>query len=202
VSGSRRPALLVLDLGGVVFPSAMPQVIRELAELSGQGERRLWRHFNNHVFQAFWSGRMSVEEFWEGMTAFAGVPGTRGRWQTEMTERILAPRAALARLADWARVVPLGILSNHRAEWVRPALEAHGVMDLFGPVLISSETGLVKPDPQAFRQLADLGPAPEDVLYVDDRPGALRRAEWFHIRTMEADAEDRWIERLEAVLGL
>ena len=119
-----------------------------------------------------------------------------------MTSRILRPLASLARLHAWAEVVPLGILSNHRAEWVRPALEAHGVMDLFGPVLISSETGLVKPDPDAFRQLAELGVPPEEVLYVDDRPQALRRAEWFHIRTMEADAAERWIPRLETVLAL
>jgi putative hydrolase of the HAD superfamily len=180
----------------------MPQVIGELAEISGQGERRLWRHFNNHLFQPFWSGRMTIEEFWSRLTDFAGVPGARGRWQTDMTSHILRPLPSLARLRTWAEVVPLGILSNHRAEWVRPALEAHGVMDLFGPVLISSETGLVKPDPDAFRQLAELGPAPQDVLYVDDRPGALRRADWFHIRTMQADDADRWIARLEDVLDL
>jgi FMN phosphatase YigB (HAD superfamily) len=201
VSASRRPALLVLDLGGVVFPSAMPQVLGELAEISGVGERRIWRHFNHHLFQPFWSGRMDIAEFWARLTDFAGVPGATGRWQTEMTSRLLEPLPALGRLGAWAEVVPLGILSNHRAEWVRPALEAHDVMGLFGPVLISSETGLVKPDPDAFRQLAELGPAPEEVLYVDDRPGALRRAEWFGIRTMEADADARWIPRLEEVLG-
>lgn len=202
MSGGGRPERLILDIGGVVFPSAMPQVIGELAERSGVGERRLWRQFNNHVFQAFWSGRMSVDEFWAQLTEFAGVPDAPARWRAGMTTNVLRPLRSVDRLRAWAQVVPLGILSNHRSEWVRPALEAIGVMELFDPVLISSETGLVKPDPAAFRQLAELGTPPDRVLYVDDRAQALRRAEWFGIRTMQSDAEERWIERLDRTLGL
>lgn len=196
-----HPELLVLDIGGVVLPSAMPQVIAELAEISGQGERRLWRHFNNHLFRPFWSGRMPIDDFWRRFTEFAGVPGAPARWKTEMTTTLLGPLPAAARLAAWAEAVPLAVLSNHRAEWVRPALERIGVLRLFGPVLISSETGLVKPDPAAFRQIAELGVPPGRVLYVDDRPQALRRAEWFGVRTMESDDAGRWIARLDGVLG-
>jgi len=43
---------------------------------------------------------------------------------------------------------------------------------LFDPILISSRTGLVKPDPAALAQLTGLGVPPDTVLYVDDRAPA------------------------------
>jgi FMN phosphatase YigB (HAD superfamily) len=70
------------------------------------------------------------------------------------------------------------------------------------PLLISSRTGLVKPDPRAFAQLTRLGPPPERVLYVDDRPQALRAAERLGISTLEAHGGDAWIDSVSNRLGL
>jgi FMN phosphatase YigB (HAD superfamily) len=60
----------------------------------------------------------------------------------------------------------------------------------------------VKPDPRAFGQLARLGSPPERVLYVDDRPHALRRAEQHGISTLQADAGRDWIRQVNERLGL
>lgn len=193
---------LVLDIGGVVLPSAMPQVITQLSEISGQSEQRLWRFFNTRLFQPFWSGAMPVDVFWDAFTAHAGVPGATARWQTEMTTTMLYPLDSVARLRAWAEIVPLGVLSNQRHEWVLPVLERAGIAGLFDPLLISSRTGLVKPDPRAFAQLTDLGAPPERVLYVDDRPQALRRAERYGISTLHAHADHGWMDWVDARLGV
>ncbi|HWH13652.1 MAG TPA: HAD family hydrolase [Miltoncostaeaceae bacterium] len=194
-------AHLILDLGGVVLPSAMPQVIAQLAELSPQSEQQLWRFFNTRLFRPFWSGEMSVEEFWDVFTAQAGVPGATARWQTELTTRMLEPLPGAARVRRWAERVPVGVLSNQRGEWVLPVLDRAGLTPLLSPLLVSSMTGLVKPDPRAFAQLTQLGVPPAQVLYVDDRPQALRRAEWHGVSTMQA-LDGAWMDRVDERLGL
>jgi len=193
---------LILDLGGVVLPSAMPQVIADLAAHSAKTDQQLWRYFNTRLFAPFWGGRLSLEEFWAAFTEFAGVPVQTGRWQTEMTTSMLHPLDHIASVRRWAAAVPVGILSNQRAEWVLPVLGAAGLVDVLDPLLISSLTGLVKPDPLAIAQLTRLGPAPERVLYVDDRPAALRAAERLGITTLDADDRRDWLDRVSTRLGL
>ena len=203
-STTRAPTVerLILDLGGVVLPSAMPQVIAELAAHSHKTDQQLWRYFNGHLFEAFWSGRMGLEQFWLTFTRFAGVPDLVGRCQTEMTQSILRPLEQLEAVRGWTRAVPVGVLSNQRAEWVLPVLARVGLADVLDPLLISSLTGLVKPDPRAFAQLTELGTPPERVLYVDDRPQALRAAERLGIATILAHDGDDWAERVSRRLGL
>jgi putative hydrolase of the HAD superfamily len=193
---------LILDIGGVILPSAMPQVIAQLVELSGCSEQQLWRFFNTRLFQPFWSGSISIDEFWATFTDYAGVPGAHARWQTEMTTTMLRPLGDVAQVRRWAQIVPVGVLSNQRAEWIFPVFDREGITELFDPLLISSATGLVKPDPRAFAQLTHLGSAPDRVLYVDDRSQALRRAEQHGISTLQAHDDRDWIRRIDERLGL
>lgn len=193
---------LVLDLGGVVLTSAMPQIVAELAARSGRGEQFLWRYFNDRLFHPFWSGAMDVAAFWAAFTEHAGVPGIEGRWQRELVASTLTLRLPAATVRRWAGRVPVGVLSNQRAEWVRPVLEREGLLALLGPVFISSETGLLKPDPAAFAQLTGLGTDPARILYVDDRPQAVRAAQAIGITAIQADPAGAWAARVDAYLGI
>ncbi len=200
-SQSPRVERLILDIGGVILPSAMPQVIAELSARSTKSERQLWRFFNSRLFQPFWSGRMDLDVFWQVFTGYADVPAEPAVWRTQMTASMLRPFDHLAVIRGWAAVVPVGVLSNQRAEWVLPVLARHGLLELLDPLLISSLTGLVKPDPRAFAQLAQLGTSPERVLYVDDQPQALRRAEQHGISTLEAHDAPAWLDQVSRRLG-
>lgn len=192
---------LVLDLGGVVLTSAMPQVVAELAARSGHSEQSLWRYFNHTLFEPFWSGAMSLDAFWADFTAHAGVPGVPGRWRTEGTlERLplLVPPEAVRR---WASRVPVGVLSNQRAEWVLPSLRRTGLLEVLHPVFISSETGLLKPDRAAFAQLTGLGTPASRILYVDDRPQAVATARSLGMSALQAVAGGGWAPRVDELLG-
>ena len=70
---------LILDLGGVILPSAM-QVTAELAARSQRSERQPWRLFNARLLAAFWSGRMDLESFDRAPSGYAGVAPATGRW--------------------------------------------------------------------------------------------------------------------------
>jgi len=191
------PELLVLDVGGVLYRSVMPGIVAEIALAAGTDEERLRRHVDTELFHGFWSGRMSIGAFWARLGAFAGGPAR----PTEGVPGRMCPLPALARLPDWSRHVRLGVLSNHRGEWARPALARAGVLELLDPVLISSETGLVKPGDAAFAQLVHLGVPPSRILYVDDRAAALRGAERAGVRTLWADPAGRWAGVLDDHLG-
>lgn len=193
---------LILDAGGVIFPSALPQVFRDLAADARCDEQRLWTYFNATLFEAFWSGRIDISAFWTEMTAVAGRPGLPGRWQQELTTSMLTPLPWVPTIVAWTDVLPVGILSNQRAEWLEPALMNAGLGDRFDPVLISSRTGLVKPDPRAFAQLLALATPPERILYVDDRPAALAAASALGLATVAADPAGAWVASVSMQLGI
>ncbi|TVR21893.1 MAG: HAD family phosphatase [Anaerolineaceae bacterium] len=66
--------------------------------------------------------------------------------------------------------VRVGLLSNDSAA-LRPKLAQLGIVDLFDPLVISGEIGVMKPAPAAYRAVldhwADLSPA--GVVFIDDR---------------------------------
>jgi putative hydrolase of the HAD superfamily len=62
----------------------------------------------------------------------------------------------------------LGIISNF-APTLKGILEHKGILHYFDPVIVSTEVGLEKPNPDIFRlALAEAGLPPQDVLYVGD----------------------------------
>ncbi len=63
----------------------------------------------------------------------------------------------------------LGLLSNASSDYLRPILEKHDYERLFDVVVISGETGLIKPSPEAFWDvLSKLSAHPEETIFIDD----------------------------------
>lgn len=65
----------------------------------------------------------------------------------------------------------IGLLSNTSAEYLRGLLHEHDINKHFDAVVISSEVGMIKPDPSIFKHiLADLGTQPAETVFIDDSP--------------------------------
>lgn len=65
----------------------------------------------------------------------------------------------------------IGLLSNTSAEYLRKLLHEHNLNKYFDAVVISSEVGMLKPDPSIFKHiLADLGTQPSETIFIDDSP--------------------------------
>lgn len=70
-----------------------------------------------------------------------------------------------------------GLLSNSSSEYLRPLLKHYDIGRLFDVVAISSELGLIKPDPEAFRYILEaLGVNPGEAVFVDDNPNNVKCA--------------------------
>ena len=76
----------------------------------------------------------------------------------------------LPALASIASRVTLGLVSNFPCgDTLRRSLTVLGLAGRFAPIVISGEVGYVKPHPRLFQTaLAELGVAPERVLFVGD----------------------------------
>ncbi len=67
----------------------------------------------------------------------------------------------------------LGLVSNGTTRSQRPKIEALGIADYFGVILISEEEGVRKPDAEIFqRAMRKLGSVPENTIFVGDHPDA------------------------------
>ncbi|MFC0006724.1 HAD-IA family hydrolase [Micromonospora siamensis] len=84
----------------------------------------------------------------------------------------------------------LGVLSNGDAGQQRRKLSAIGLGDAFDVVCCSSELGVAKPDPAAFRLAAErLGHPPRHLRYVGDDPETDHRA------SLRAGLDGTWLDR-------
>lgn len=69
-----------------------------------------------------------------------------------------------------AEGVTVALLSNDCAALLRPRLEQLGITDLFDPLVISSEIGVMKPDSGAYTAVLDrLSRPANETIFIDDR---------------------------------
>jgi glucose-1-phosphatase len=161
--------LVLFDLGGVLIevPGA-----RAMLELTGiASEEELWRRWLTcRWVRRFESGGCSETEFAAGVVA---------DWQLE-----LSPAAFLEAFQDWPAgplpgaaelvaqtraSVATGCFSNTNALHWHNHIAAWPLASLFDHRFLSFELGLLKPDIEAFAQVADLLDVPaERVLFLDD----------------------------------
>jgi putative hydrolase of the HAD superfamily len=109
------------------------------------------------------------------------------RWDT----RVMIDRLYQLPRAEWLRAdmialmtdtrkagLPLGALTNdmaafHGQDWV----DRQDYLELFDVFIDASVTGVLKPDPRAFRSAAEaLGLPPDQVVFLDDMPGNVEGA--------------------------
>lgn len=67
--------------------------------------------------------------------------------------------------------VSVALLSNDAEGLLRPKLKKLNIATLFDPIVISSEIGVMKPEPDAYKAvLSQLGRPPVETIFIDDRP--------------------------------
>lgn len=77
-------------------------------------------------------------------------------------------------MVDWiqarrAEGVTIALLSNDHADLLRPRMARLGITHLFEPLVISSDIGVMKPDPRAYHAVLDqLQRPPDEAIFIDD----------------------------------
>ena len=169
-----RPELVILDLGGVVFPIDVTRPIRLWAAASGRAPEALLDRVREHpVHERFERGEMTPGEFRDHVRGELGLVLDDVAFDRTWNDIYLDPwpemAALLAELRCGARLVAL---SNTNAIHVEHVHARYGpLLARFERVFYSHELGRRKPEPACFEAvLAAAGSPPERALYVDDDP--------------------------------
>jgi HAD superfamily hydrolase (TIGR01509 family) len=165
------PAVVLFDLGGVLFRYAPERRWREFARLTGLEPDEVARRLGRSGFSsACDAGRLrGAAAHREGLRLLGqrlSLERFVGAWIAafEPAPQVLAMARSIRTHAGVA------ILTNN-SDLVRQGLEARfgAELDIFRPRIFSSDVGLTKPDPRLFEHAANLlGQPPERILLVDD----------------------------------
>jgi putative hydrolase of the HAD superfamily len=170
--------VVVFDLGGVLVE--LGGVTKLLEWTAGRwSTAQLWHKWlTSPAGRLFEGGRMDPQEFSRAMVQEFELPVTPEEYLREFVGWVKRPYpGAHALLGRLARLFKLACMSNTNGlHWPRMRDEM-GLGPFFSHAFVSHETGLVKPDREAFEYVLNaLGCPPGRVLYFDDSDLNVRTA--------------------------
>lgn len=210
---------LILDFGGVIS--------RTLFETHPASERALglapgtltWRGPFDPANDALWrdmqAGRISERDYWLARTrevgALLGETWDRmerlvQRARGDDPDAVVRPETEALVRAAHAAGCRLAILSNELDLFYGRALrERMALLRLFDVIVDATYTGVLKPDPRAYRDcLSQLGVEATDALVVDDQLRNVEGARRIGLPTVHFDVLDpvRSVREAASMLGI
>lgn len=124
--------------------------------------------FYQRHWQAAFRGEIPEEELWRGSAQEVEPELVRIYRTDEIRAQVNEEVLKLAQeLKDTG--LKIGLLSNNLPGWFEYWDSERNLRDVFDLVILSYETGLIKPDPEIYRLACrELGLSPEEVLFIDD----------------------------------
>lgn len=156
--------------------------------------------YSGPEWQAAKIGGMTSEQYWRHMMQALGYTGGNlAAFRADLFEgEQIDPQVVL--IAErLAKRYPLALLSNATDE-LEDLLETQfGLHHLFGVVVNSARIGVAKPDRAAFDLvLSELGVAPHEALFIDDKPRNVAAAESLGIPSIHFVDAPSLLRELEA----
>ncbi len=122
------------------------------------------------------------------------------------TRKEIENNPANVRLIDYIQVrlngrYKLGLLSNASADWLDRII-GHNAAGLFDKKCLSFETGHLKPDPYAYRDILEkLEVQPNESIFIDDQPRCVEGASAVGIHSLHYLDFDSMRTELETLLA-
>ncbi|MEO0563417.1 MAG: HAD family phosphatase [Chloroflexota bacterium] len=165
---------VIFDFGGVLFKTRDygPRHAWDdkLGLPHGSVERAV---HNDQSWVATQSGKLSLEDYWADVSERLNISVTEAVTTLsldfysgdELDPEVLGIVRQL-RLEG----ITVALLSNDTADLLHPRIDRLGITDLFEPLIISSEIGVMKPAPAAYKAvLEQLGRPADETIFIDDR---------------------------------
>ena len=165
------PKFLYFDLGNVILHFDHRLAARQIAELSGVGEERVWDVvFASGLELRYEAGELDDCQFHEEFCRVTGTQPDRAAWLLAGS-RIFTLNTSIVPVlgALSAAGYSIGILSNTcSAHW--PYCQRYGVLRQgFKHYALSYQIGACKPERTVYRQAAEIaGVEPREIFYTDD----------------------------------
>lgn len=174
---------VIFDYGEVISLTPSPTdraVIARLAGVNGD-DGPFWAAYFAHR-DGLDQGTAGVAAYWRAIADDIGASWDDARvhelWAADFRSWLSINPATVEVLADLrAGGTPLALLSNAGPDFAS-FFRSGPLGDFFSACYVSGELGLLKPHPEIYRHvLADLGIAPAEAVFVDNRPANVAGAQ-------------------------
>jgi len=129
------------------------------------------------------SGRIDVPRFIELLSEATGQPANEILKEHKASAKLNHELVTL--IQGLRKHYRIALLCNGHSKPVRALITKHELEALFHLIAISSETGRLKPNPEAFQHiLTQLAVLPEQAIFIDDSPKNIAGAEAVGIRAL------------------
>jgi len=196
-----EPTLLLWDVGGVILSNAWDHTARRAAvERFGLDATEFERR-HERVVADFETGRVDLATYLSETVFYVPRSFTSDEFRRFMRERSTPHPSTLALAIELRRRggVLMAALNNESLELNEFRIRTFRLAEAFDVFLSSCYTGRRKPEPDAYRYALQLTQrAPDEALFLDDRPENVEAAARLGLGTILVKDPDRLGEELRA----
>lgn len=177
--------VILFDFGGVLAEEGYREGLKAIARKNGLDPEEFYRTANELIHETgYIVGRATEEEYWRRVKEKTGIKGTMEELRKEILDRfVLRPEMfqIVRTLKD--KGYRVAILSD-QTNWLDEINEREDFFSLFERVFNSYHIGRSKRQEETFRWVTEqLGVSPGEILFIDDNPSHIERAERAGLRT-------------------
>ncbi len=146
---------VLITIGRDLLHQTYPQFSDQLTELERQSD----------------AGLVSRSEFYDSVVAITGVSMDDAVNKYYSVKNYNQSSIDLIKQIKATGRYKIGLLSNIGHGWLDDFLPIMNSMNLFDAVILSSDIGIIKPDPKIFELMAEkLGVNTDECIMIDDTP--------------------------------
>ena len=183
---------ILFDLGGVLVELHEERALMAMCPgLDNPAKvREAW--FASSAVREFETGRIGFDAFCKRAIGDLGAEVDEATFREAHTRFLGDPFPGVIRLLDVLKPnYKLACLSNTNPEHIASLRRRSDILDHLHECFLSHETGLVKPDREAFANVAGaMGLEPAEILFVDDRLKNVEAAQSFGLKAFAANSLD------------
>ena len=147
-----------------------------------------WFHINPS-FKSYERGEINVSSFVDIFSAEFNIADDKETFCKNYESLVLHEIEGVESMIKyWSKRYPLYALSNNNPLLWNGIQRCCTILDCFSGVFLSHETGLLKPEAEAFKSaLNAIGCRPEEAIFIDDNPECISAARQLEIWSVQFD---------------
>lgn len=199
--GSIRAVLF--DFGGVLVEEGFREGLYDLARQQGLDPQVVHQAAYDAIYESgYIIGQGNAEDFWHILRGKTGIAGDLDSLVLAIASRFASRPRMRAVVRTLHRQGYVTAILSDQTEWLDYLDEQLHLSQDFDKVYNSYHLGKGKRDPSIFDDVvADLGLSPQEVVFVDDDPGNVERAQSRGLKTVLFLDEDQCINEIESIVG-
>ncbi len=196
--------VLLFDFGGVMAEEGFRYGLYSIADRHGLDRHRFITSARDALYDTgFCLGRGSEADYWSLLRDQFALTPSDAQLTAALIDRFRVRPAMRSTVRHYRAAGLLCGLFSDQTEWLDRLDDRDGIYREFDRLYISCRLGRSKRDATAFDDvLADLGLAPDRVVFVDDDPAHVERARGKGIRGLVFTGEAACLTELAQLTGI